>query len=375
MACEYCYYLPKQSHYPGSVFKMSQKVLTTLTQQMIASQRGNQVDFIWQGGEPTLIGLDFFQEALRLQRQFASSHTVINNALQTNGLTITPAWCRFLRDNNFLVGISLDGPPYLHNPYRHDRVGRSQFDPLMRGIRLLKKHHVDFNILCCVHSKNVEQPLEVYRFLRDKISTQFLQFIPIIQRGLEGNGNETTTITDFSIEADAYGTFLSTIFDEWVQFDVGKVFIQLFDTCLAVWSGHPSPLCNFAEVCGRSLVLEHNGDLYACDHFVDPKHRLGNITEMPIIQLVDSSQQSAFGEAKRETLPQVCLDCDVRYICNGGCPKNRGADGVNLLCAGYKTFFHHIDQSMQIMRDLLINRRPPAEIMQYSHPDQRSQKS
>lgn len=331
---------------------------------MISSQQQDQVDFIWQGGEPTLIGLDFFQEALRLQRQFAGKHTVINNALQTNGITLTPAWCRFLQDNKFLVGISLDGPPSLHNPYRHDRMGHPQYDPLMRGIRLLKQHKVEFNILCCVHSKNVEHPLEVYRFFRDKIGAQFLQFIPILHCKPDSDGNETGNITNLSVKAEAYGTFLSTIFDEWVQYDVGKVFIQLFDTCLGVWSGHPSQLCIFAKTCGRSLVLEHNGDLYACDHFVEPNYRLGNITETPITQLVESSQQTAFGEAKKKTLPQDCLDCDVRFICNGGCPKNRGADGVNLLCAGYKSFFHHIDQPMQIMRDLLINKRPPAEIMQ-----------
>lgn len=364
MACDYCYYLPKKAHYPGSTFKMNKKVLAAITQQMISSQQRNQVDFIWQGGEPTLIGLDFFQEALWLQRQFAGSHTVINNALQTNGITLTPAWCRFLRDNNFLVGISLDGPPSLHNPYRHDRSGRPQYDFLMRGIRLLKQHKIDFNILCCVHSKNVEHPLEVYRFFRDTVGAQFLQFIPILQREVDEKGIESNTITDISLDAQAYGAFLSTIFDEWVKSDVGRIFIQLFDTCLAVWSGHPSPLCIFAETCGRSLVLEHNGDLYACDHFVEPNYRLGNIIETPISQLVESPQQVAFGEAKREGLPQVCLACNVRFMCNGGCPKNRGPDGVNLLCTGYKNFFHHIDQPMQIMRSLLLNKRPPAEIMQ-----------
>lgn len=363
MVCEYCYYLPKQSLYPGKNFKMSQKVLSAVTQQMIASQWENQVNFIWQGGEPTLIGLDFFQEALRLQRQFAGSHTVINNALQTNGTTLTPAWCRFLRDKNFLVGISLDGPPILHNPYRHDRVGRSQYDHLMRGIRLIKQHQIDFNILCCVHSKNVNHPLEIYRFLRDKIGAHYLQFIPILHRELNIDGSETGTLTDISIQAEAFGTFLSSIFNEWVRCDVGKVFIQLFDNCLGVWAGHPSSLCFFSETCGRSLVLEHNGNLYACDHFVDTNHLLGNIIETPLIQLIESSQQTAFGEAKRKTLPKVCLDCDVRLICNGGCPKNRGGDDVNFLCAGYKTFFTHIDQPMQIMRELLLNQQSPADIM------------
>ena len=343
---------------------MSQDVLEALTQQMIASQQGKMVDFIWQGGEPTLIGLDFFREIHRLQNQHASSQMVINNALQTNGITLTPAWCRFLRDNKFLVGISLDGPPNLHDPYRHDRMGRSQYDRLMRSIRLVKQHHIEFNILCCVHSKNVFHPLEVYRFLRDVIGAQFIQFIPILQKKPISDGAKTDTLTDFSVEAEAYGTFLSTIFDEWVQSDVGNVFVQLFDNCLGVWSGHPSTLCIFSETCGRSLVLEHNGDLYACDHFVDPNHRLGNIIDTPIIQLIESSQQKAFGQAKRNTLPQVCLDCDVRFICNGGCPKNRGADDLNILCAGYKNFFHHIDQPMQIMRDLLFNQHAPAEIMQ-----------
>lgn len=365
MACEYCYYLAKKAIYPGSDFKMTPDVLNEVIQQMIKAQPGDQVDFIWQGGEPILMGLDFFEESLQLQRLYAGSQAVINNALQTNTLTLNPSWCRFFKDNNFLIGISLDGPPSLHNPLRHNRVGREEYQSLMRSIRLLKGHKVNFNILCCVHQQNLNHPMEVYRFLRDKIGAQFIQFIPILQRVLDEDGNETGTITDLSVDAGSYGTFLTTIFDEWVKHDVGSIFIQLFDICLGVWSGQTSSLCIFTETCGRGLVLEHNGDLYACDHFVNSDHLLGNITKTPLSHLVDSPQQIAFGKTKKETLPQDCLDCDVRFICNGGCPKNRGSDGLNFLCSGYKTFFHHIDQPMQIMRDLLINHRPPAEIMQY----------
>ena len=363
LACDYCYYLPKKNLYPKSDFRMSHELLADFTRQMIAAQPINEVIFTWQGGEPTLMGLEFFEEAVRLQQALARPGMQIGNAIQTNGTTLNSAWCRFFKQNNFLVGLSLDGPPDAHNPYRINLSGRENYDSVMRAARLLKQNQVDFNMLCCVHPANVSNPLGVYRFLRDRVGTRFIQFIPILQRELDAQGLETKVLTEQSVNADAYGNFLITIFDEWVRKDVGNVFVQIFDVALGVWVGQPASLCVFAETCGQALVLEHNGDLYACDHFVNPAHLLGNITETPLVDLVESRRQTQFGQDKRETLPQGCLDCQLRFMCNGGCPKNRAEDGVNYLCSGYKAFFSHIDKPMQIMHDFLKLQRPPAEIM------------
>jgi uncharacterized protein len=364
LSCDYCYYLPKKHLYPNSDFHMRHDLLADFTRQMIEAQPLPQVDFTWQGGEPTLIGLDFFKEAVRLQQAMAPPGMQINNAIQTNGTQLNPAWCRFFKENHFLVGLSLDGPPDLHNAFRRNASGRDHFEAVMRAVRLLKQFQVDFNILCCVHAANIQHPLNVYRFLRDTVGAQFIQFIPIIQRQLDAQNLETDAITPRSVRGAAYGEFLIQIFDDWVRHDVGRVFVQIFDVALGVWYGQPAGLCVFSETCGRALVLEHNGDLYSCDHFVNPDHLLGNITQTPLVDLVKSDQQAAFGARKHTDLPPTCINCKVRFICQGGCPKNRDPSGLNCLCEGYQAFFAHIEEPMQAMCELLRQKRPPADIMQ-----------
>ena len=368
--CEYCYYLRKENLYPGSSFRMSDELLENFVQQYIKSQRVPQVNFAWQGGEPTLMGLSFYRKAVAYQKKYAPPGMQIENALQTNGTRLNDAWCQFFAENHFLIGISLDGPREMHDRYRKDKRGGDTFDRVVRGVKLLKKHHVDFNILTCVSTANVDQPLEVYQFLRDEIGACFIQFIPIVERDNGTGFQQGNVLTGRSITGKQYGNFLITIFDEWVNRDVGKVFVQMFDTALGRWLGAPGGLCVFQETCGLALAMEHNGDLYSCDHFVEPRHLLGNILETPMIELVGSQQQRAFGLDKKLSLPHYCRECPVLFACNGGCPKNRtdftvdGEAGLNHLCEGYKAFFTHIDQPMRKMVGLLYQRRSPAEIME-----------
>ena len=271
--------------------------------------------------------------------------------------------------SNFLVGISLDGPRALHDAYRVDKGGSPTFDRVMAGVALAKQHQVEFNILTTVNAANGDHGLEVYRFLRDEVGTSFVQFIPIVERDNATGYQEGKRVTERSVTGQQYGRFLISVFDEWVRHDVGRVFVQLFDICLGVWLGEPSSLCVFAETCGGALALEHNGDLFSCDHFVEPRHRLGNVAETPLADLVNSPQQRQFGLNKRDTLPRYCRECAVRFICNGGCPKDRilttpdGEPGLNYLCEGFKAFFTHIDRPMKIMASLIVQRRPPANIM------------
>jgi uncharacterized protein len=342
---------------------MSTDILTDFTRQMIATQPGSEVTFTWQGGEPTLMGLDFFKSALKIQEQAVPDGMRINNVIQTNGTTLTPAWCRFFKENDFLVGLSLDGPPELHNLYRRYRGGQETFPKVARAAKLLKGHGVDYNILSCVHRGNQNHPLEIYHFLRDSLGANYIQFIPILQRTLDNKGQETTGITDLSVESDTYGRFLTAIFDEWVQKDVGQIFVQIFDNALGAWLGAPTGLCIFAETCGRALILEHNGDLYACDHFVDHDHFLGNIKHHMLADMVNSSMQVQFGLNKREGVASTCLDCPVWFACHGGCPKNRDENGVNRLCSAYRSFFQHTTPAMKQMADLIRQRRAPSEIM------------
>jgi uncharacterized protein len=357
LGCAYCYYLSKEGLYPGSDFCMSDEVLESFTRQYIAAQRAPEVTFGWQGGEPLLMGLDFFRRAVALQETHRKPGTRIVNALQTNGTLLDDDWCRFFREHNFLVGLSLDGPREAHDAYRVDKGGRPTFDRVMAGLALLKEHAVEFNILATVHAANADRPLETYRFLRDEAGARFIQFIPIVQR--EGGGVSAQSVT-----AEQYGGFLIAVFEEWVRRDVGRVFVQIFDVALAAWVGARPGLCVVEETCGRALVLEHNGDLYACDHFVEPHCRLGNILQTPLVELVGSEQQRRFGLDKRDALPEACRVCEVRFVCHGGCPKNR-LQGLNYLCEGYKMFFHHIDESMRFMAAELEARRPPANIMHH----------
>lgn len=364
--CRYCYYLEKESLYPDSDFRMSENLLAEYTRQYIEAQKGAEITFAWQGGEPTLMGLDFFRRALRYQAQYRPSHVRITNTIQTNGVTLDDEWCGFFKENGFLVGISIDGPRHLHDAYRPDKGGSPTFDHVMQGLRLLQKYDVEYNVLTTVHTANADHPLTVYHFLRDEVGTTFMQFIPVVERV-----GQTSELTEHSVGAAQYGAFLSTIFDEWVRQDVGHIFVQIFDVALATWLGDRPGLCIFEPTCGTALAMEHNGDVYSCDHFVEPAYHLGNIMDVPLDQIATGHQQTQFGTAKRDTLPDQCLNCEVRFICNGGCPKNRfihtddGQPGLNYLCTGYRHFFNHISEPMTVMANLLRRGQAPAHVMAY----------
>jgi uncharacterized protein len=301
----------------------------------------------------------------------------IQYTMQTNGTLLDDEWCTFFREHGFLIGISIDGPAELHNAYRVDKGGKPSFDRVMRGLELLKKHGVDFNILCTVHAANADYPVEVYRFFRDELQAEFIQLIAIVERDNETGFQEGNTVTDRSVKPEQWGNFLTGVFDEWVRRDVGQVYVQLFDVALGNWVGAPPSLCVFSPTCGTALALEHNGDLYSCDHFVEPKYLLGNIAETHMVELVASEQQQRFGRDKLDTLPGYCQECEVRFACHGGCPKNRfietpdGEPGLNYLCAGYKAFFKHVDTPMRTMAGLLRRNRAPAEIMQILEAQER----
>lgn len=392
--CKYCFYLEKETLYPGtSRWRMPEDVLERYIQSYIASQDVPEVSFAWQGGEPTLLGVDFFRKVVDLQKKYANGKR-ITNALQTNGTLIDDEWAGFFAENQFLIGLSMDGPRRLHDAYRVDKKGRPSFDDVMRGLRLLKKHRAEFNILCVVNRLNSLHPLEVYDFFKAE-GSGFMQFIPLVERVgapdtglslaeppvyevkdgkvslplLDNHPSLGTRVTPWSVEPLQYGSFLCSIFDKWVRQDVGSVFVQIFDVMLGLWMGLPASLCVFAETCGSAMALEHNGDLYSCDHYVYPRYKLGNIVTDSIRDLADSPFQKKFGQDKSDTLPKFCRECDVRFACNGECPKHRflttpdGEPGLNYLCAGYKKFLHHIDNHMQRMARLLRQGYPAAGIM------------
>ncbi|MEZ5275937.1 MAG: anaerobic sulfatase-maturation protein [Opitutaceae bacterium] len=382
--CEYCFYLEKEVLYPEkSDFRMSDEMLEHYVRSYIEAQPVDEVSFAWQGGEPTLLGVRFFRKVVEFQKQYAGGRR-ISNAFQTNGTLLNDEWGEFLKENGFLVGISIDGPRKLHDRYRVDKGGRPTFDRVMKGLEFLKKHEVEFNTLTVVNRENSRHPLEVYRFLK-KIGSGFIQFIPLVERsaapgtkdGLDlaappdpGGGDRHTLVTSWSVRAEQYGEFLVQIFDEWVRRDVGKTFVQIFDVTLGNWTGMGGGLCVFSEKCGLGLALEHNGDLYSCDHYVYPKYKLGNIMNQGLGALVDSDFQKKFGNDKSDSLPQYCRNCEVRFACHGECPKHRfirtpdGEPGLNYLCAAYKRFFNHVRPAMNTMGELLRRRQPPAMIME-----------
>jgi len=374
--CSYCYYLSKEELYLGSSFRMTDEVLENFTRQYIQAQPVPEVVFGWQGGEPLLMGLDFFRRAVALQKKYRKPGMRVLNSLQTNGVLLDEEWCRFFQEEGFLLGLSLDGPAPLHDAYRVDKGGKPTFDAVMNGLELLRQHQVEFNILTTVHAANGEHPLEVYRFLRDEVETTFIQFIPIVQRENETGYQEGTEVTERTVTGRQYGDFLNAIFDEWVCKDVGKLYVQIFDVTLANWVGHPGGICIFDESCGQAMALEHNGDLYACDHYVEPRYRIGNIRTESLPVLVSSEVQQSFGLAKKTTLPAYCLACEVRGLCNGGCPKNRimktpdGEEGLNYLCEGYRSFFGHVGPALKWMAEALQERSPPAGIMEEFGPEQ-----
>lgn len=377
--CTYCFYLEKENLYPGKHnWAMSEAVLEAYIRQYIQAQAAPQITCAWQGGEPTLLGLEFFRKAVELEQKYAGGKRIAN-VLQTNGVLLNDAWAEFLAENRFLVGVSIDGPRELHDCYRLNKGGKTTFDSVMAGIGFLKKHGVDFNTLTVVNRKNSYRPLEVYRFLQEA-GSGYMQFIPIVERAADAPGPDglhlirpdwmgAAEVTEWSVEPLQFGKFLSAIFDEWVCRDVGRHFVQIFDVALESWYGIPQGLCVFSETCGTALAIEHNGDLYSCDHFVYPENRLGNIMEASMETMVGSQQQRRFGVSKRNSLPRYCRECDVRFACNGECPKHRflqtpdGEPGLNYLCAGYKHFFYHIDPYMRFMVLELMADRAPANVM------------
>jgi len=384
--CEYCFFLSKEMLYPDSRFRMSEDTLELYLRQLIeAHARVPEVTIAWQGGEPTLMGLDFFRRSVELTRKYLKPGQRALHTIQTNGTQLDAEWAAFFKEHDFLVGISIDGPREIHDTYRHTRGGRGSFDQVVAGLQALRAAEVDWNVLTTVHAANAERGGEVYRFLRDELGARFIQFIPIIERvpDAEADGSvpwsswrdrplymqEGDRVTGRSVSGEGYGRFLIDVFEEWVRRDVGEVFVQMFDVALANWYGVPPSLCVHSETCGNALTLEHNGDLYSCDHFVEPDHLLGNIAEERMIDLVASPRQRQFGLDKRETLPQYCLDCDVRFACHGGCPKDRfittpdGDPGLNYLCSGYKAFFHHVDGPMRMMSELLRSGGAPSDIV------------
>jgi len=380
--CKYCFYLEKESLYPlVEKWAMDPDVLESYIRQYIEAQDTPQIAFAWQGGEPTLLGVDYFRHVVELEKKYANGKQ-ISNAFQTNGVLLNDEWAELFLENRFLVGISIDGPRELHDAYRVDKSGQPTFDRVLRGIDVLKRRQVEFNTLTTVHRANADEPLEVYRFLKAH-GSGFMQFIPIVERvaqqvtkdGLRliaPDFSGAAQVSPWSVEPRQFGRFLCAIFDEWVRKDVSRRFVQLFDVSLELWSGMEASLCVFRKTCGAALAIEHSGDLYSCDHFVYPENRLGNIMESPLAALAGSAQQQRFGDAKESTLPRYCRECDVRFACNGECPKHRftttpdGEPGLNYLCAGYKMFFHHIDPYMCFMAAELAAQRPPANVMRWA---------
>ena len=371
--CSYCFFLDKEELYPGSKFRMTDELLETYIRQLIEAHKTPEVTVAWQGGEPTLMGVDFFRKAIAYQEKYRKPGMTFENTLQTNGTLLNDEWCEFFKENNYLIGLSLDGPRELHDANRVDKKGGPTFYRVMRGLRLLQKHGVEYNILTTVNRVNSQHPLEVYRFLRDEVKTTWIQFIPVVERINEDGKTlyqQGTTVSENSVLPEQFGNFLTTIFDEWVRKDVGKIFVQTFEAAVRSWLNMPTGMCFFSPTCGSGVALEHNGDLYSCDHFVEPDYLLGNIQEHSMAELVGRDRQFKFGQDKLNTLPKYCRECEVRFACHGECPKHRfihtpdGEPGLNYLCAGYKQFFTHIDEPLKIMVDLFNKGRAAEEVMQ-----------
>jgi uncharacterized protein len=377
--CEYCFFL-KKNLYPKSNFRMTDTVMEKYIRQTIEGHTASTATIAWQGGEPTLMGLDFFRRAVEATKKSARPGMQVENTLQTNGVLIDEDWCRFLRDNNFLVGLSLDGPKFLHDVYRKDKQGGSVFDRVVHSVRLLQKYDVEFNILCTVNAANSQHPMEVYRFFRDELRTPYLQFIPIVERDNETGYQDGNKITERSVNPKQFGKFLIETFDEWVQNDVGTMFVQFFEGVLASYLWGHSPLCVLSRRCGEAVALEHNGDVYSCDHFVEPEYFLGNILQTSLVDLVYSEKQRAFGVTKMNGLPSFCRRCEFLFTCYGECPKNRvlktpdGEENLNWLCEGLKAFFAHTKGPMQEMATLLRNNQPVSDIMKYKYLKEASTK-
>lgn len=378
LACEYCYYLDKTGLYKDNPkHVMSDELLEKFVEEYINSQTLSHVLFTWHGGEALMRPLSFYKKAVELQKKYAQGRTV-DNCIQTNGILLTDEWCNFFYENHWLVGVSIDGPQEFHDEYRKNKIGKPSFIKVIQGINLLKKHGVEWNAMAVVNDFNADYPLDFYNFFK-AIDCHYIQFTPIVERqiahankrqiaSLDSEENELI-LADFSISPEQWGNFLCTIFDEWVKKDVGHYYIQLFDSTLANWMGEEPGVCTMAKSCGHAGVMEFNGDIYSCDHFVFPKYKLGNIYSQSLVKMMYGEQQQDFGAMKYKSLPTQCKECDFLFACNGECPKNRfsktqdGESGLNYLCKGYHQFFKHAAPYMDFMKQELMNERAPANIM------------
>lgn len=377
LACKYCYYLEKNNLYQNSHrHLMSDEMLEQFTREYIEAQTMPQVLFTWHGGEPLMRSIDFYKKALALQKKYAHGKQ-IDNVIQTNGTLLTDEWCEFFAKNHWLVGISIDGPQEYHDHYRVTPAGKPSWEKVMQGISLLKKHRVEWNAMAVVNAYNAEHPLEFYHFFRDN-GCQYLQFTPIVERLTEHEDGRTLAsladdreipLADASVTPQQWGNFLCTIFDNWVRHDVGKTFVEIFDCTLANWMGVLPGICAYSKECGHAGVMEHNGDVYSCDHFVFPEYKLGNIREQSLIDMLYGEKQQAFSRLKHTSLPRQCKECDMEFACHGECPKNRfekdkyGEPGLNYLCQGYYQYYTHVAPYMDFMKRELLAQRPPANIM------------
>lgn len=377
LACKYCYYLEKNKLYPTAQrHLMSDEMLEQFTREYIEAQTMNQVLFTWHGGEPLLRSIDFYRKALSLQQKYAGGRR-IDNVIQTNGTLLTDEWCEFFAQNHWLVGISIDGPQPDHDHYRLTAAGKPSWKKVMQGIKLLKKHGVEWNAMAVVNAYNINHPLEFYRFFKEN-GCQFLQFTPIVERLTRHEDGRTLasladkdeiSLSEASVAPEQWGYFLCAIFDEWVRKDVGKIFVEIFDCTLANWMGISPGICAYSKECGHAGVMEHNGDVYSCDHFVFPEYKLGNIRDHSLIDMLYGEQQQEFSRLKHSSLPRQCKECDMEFACHGECPKNRfmkdkyGDSGLNYLCPGYYHYYQHVAPYMDYMKQELMSQRPPSNIM------------
>lgn len=380
--CHYCFYTEKEALFSGkNHFRMSDEALEGFIRQYIQSQDAQEIPFVWQGGEPTLMGLAFYKRVIELQKKYRKGKRV-TNSLQTNGTLLNEEWCQFLAKHDFLVGLSLDGPEHIHDRYRVDRGGQPTFHKVLHALRLLKKYKVNFNVLVCVTKASSEYPLEIYRFFKEE-GVEFIQFIPIVERMANNQAKELglrhatpismteeeVQLTPWTVNPEKYGDFLIAIFDEWVRNDVGIVNVMNFESSLVAWMGLPATVCIFSETCGKAAIIEHNGDVYSCDHYMYPEYKLGNVQSQTFKEMIDSPQQYRFGQAKKTNLPKYCKNCEVKFACNGECPKHRflttpdGEQGLNYLCDGYKKYFLHIHKYMKVMVQLLENGMSASNVM------------
>lgn len=377
LACKYCYYLEKNKLYPTAQrHLMSDEMLEQFTREYIEAQTMNQVLFTWHGGEPLLRSIDFYRKALSLQQKYAGGRR-IDNVIQTNGTLLTDEWCEFFAQNHWLVGISIDGPQPYHDHYRLTAARKPSWKKVMQGIKLLKKHGVEWNAMAVVNAYNANHPLEFYRFFKEN-GCQFLQFTPIVERLTRHEDGRTLasladkdeiSLSEASVVPEQWGYFLCAIFDEWVRKDVGKIFVEIFDCTLANWMGISPGICAYSKECGHAGVMEHNGDVYSCDHFVFPEYKLGNIRDHSLIDMLYGEQQQEFSRLKHSSLPRQCKECDMEFACHGECPKNRfmkdkyGDSGLNYLCPGYYHYYQHVAPYMDYMKQELMAQRPPSNIM------------